>query len=537
MKRPAVFFDRDNTLIVSDGYLGDPARVVLISGAAQAVARARRLGYAVVVFSNQSGVARGMFSEEDVEAVNQRMDELLKAEDASAIIDRHEYCPFHPEGTIDVYARESDRRKPRPGMIHSAAKAMALDLERSWVVGDAARDIEAGKSAGCRAVLFRDPSLKKSPAAEKESAIEPDFVVSTLVEAMEYIEEHRENPEAAVEGAAAENAAVGQSAAGHAVAGPSSASDAKAMEKAVDAPGEHDDRGDLKETGAGAESATATKVLTEDATESVPPPTAAVKAGASLAMFDASAPASPAAAAPTVTPAPTLTPAPIRETAPMATNRSASSNTQNVARASSGSVAPQFAPAAGVGTVAAKPSAEQPKRVPKVAIGSKYVPPTAPGAAPARAGGASSGSSTSFAGSAAGGSMAGGSSASNSTPSPSVAEPVFQVRPAAGPAPAPRKPAAREDEMKPAEPPPTGFERMENLLEQIFLEVRRSNDQHEGDFSVSKLMAGVVQVIVLAILFLAYLNRANHDLLQTHLLLAVTLQTLTATLLIMSRQK
>src|SRR4051794_9501991 len=75
MKRPAVFFDRDNTLIVSDGYLGDPDRVVLIDGAAEAVARVRGLGFAAVVFSNQSGVARGLFGEDAVYAVNHRLDE------------------------------------------------------------------------------------------------------------------------------------------------------------------------------------------------------------------------------------------------------------------------------------------------------------------------------------------------------------------------------------------------------------------------------------------------------------------------------
>src|SRR5690242_2490949 len=74
MPRPAVFFDRDNTLIVSDGYLGDPAGVVLVDGAADAVAKVRALGFAAVVVSNQSGVARGMFDEDSVRAVNIRLD-------------------------------------------------------------------------------------------------------------------------------------------------------------------------------------------------------------------------------------------------------------------------------------------------------------------------------------------------------------------------------------------------------------------------------------------------------------------------------
>src|SRR2546423_3169307 len=191
MKRRAVFFDRDNTLIVSDGYLGDPAKVVLINGAADAVARARKLGYAVVVFSNQSGVARGLFSEEDVQAVNKRIDELLVAENAGAIVDRHEFCPFHPEGKIDVYARESDRRKPKPGMILSAADKLALDLSKSWVIGDAPRDVEAGKGAGGRAILFSDRGRQGSPAAAARSIADPDYVVGALAEAIDNIERHR----------------------------------------------------------------------------------------------------------------------------------------------------------------------------------------------------------------------------------------------------------------------------------------------------------------------------------------------------------
>src|ERR1700722_16290473 len=116
MKRPAVFFDRDNTLIVSDGYLGDPNGVVLIDGAADAVARARQLGYATVVFTNQSGVARGLFSEDKVHAVNARLDELLQDLNTHAVIDRHEYCPFHPDGSIEAYRKDSELRKPKPGM-------------------------------------------------------------------------------------------------------------------------------------------------------------------------------------------------------------------------------------------------------------------------------------------------------------------------------------------------------------------------------------------------------------------------------------
>jgi D-glycero-D-manno-heptose 1,7-bisphosphate phosphatase len=187
-RRPAVFFDRDNTLIANDGYLGDPAGVVLVEGAPELVARVRDLGFATVVFSNQSGVARGMFGEDDVRAVNARFDQLLTASDPGAVIDRHEFCPFHPEGTVEAYREESDLRKPGPGMIHQAAGALGLDLGRSWVVGDAPRDIEAGKAAGCRTILVSHPSLSPSPAAEAQATVEPDYVVSSLQEAGDVIE-------------------------------------------------------------------------------------------------------------------------------------------------------------------------------------------------------------------------------------------------------------------------------------------------------------------------------------------------------------
>ena len=188
MKRPAVLFDRDNTLIACDDYLGDASKVALVAGAADAVARARKLGYATVVFSNQSGVARGYFGEDAVHAVNQRLDELLADANPKAVIGRHDFCPYHPDASIEKYRQDSPLRKPAPGMIHAAAEALALDLPRSWVIGDAPRDIEAGRAAGCRTILFTDPALKSSPAAQVDSKVQPDYICSTLKEAIDFIE-------------------------------------------------------------------------------------------------------------------------------------------------------------------------------------------------------------------------------------------------------------------------------------------------------------------------------------------------------------
>lgn len=185
--RPAIFFDRDNTLIVSDGYLGDPAGVVLVDDAPQAVAAAKQAGFVTVVISNQSGVARGMFDEQAVRQVDARMDQLLRQANPAAVIDHHEFCPFHPEASVAAYRRESDLRKPAPGMILRAAEALNLDLAQSWVIGDAPRDIEAGAAAGCRTILVTHPRLAASPAAVEPPTARPDHTVQSLSQAMQII--------------------------------------------------------------------------------------------------------------------------------------------------------------------------------------------------------------------------------------------------------------------------------------------------------------------------------------------------------------
>jgi D,D-heptose 1,7-bisphosphate phosphatase len=188
MRRKAIFFDRDNTLIANHGYLGDPDAVRLVDGAAEAIARGRSLGYAIIVISNQSGVARGMFDESAVRAVNSRMEQLLAEQNSSAVIDHNEFCPFHPDGVVEQYRSESDLRKPQAGMIYRAREALALDLQGSWVIGDSYRDVEAGRSAGCRTILFSHPDLESSPDAGSRNNGRPDHTCTSLEEAMDFIE-------------------------------------------------------------------------------------------------------------------------------------------------------------------------------------------------------------------------------------------------------------------------------------------------------------------------------------------------------------
>lgn len=180
----AIFLDRDNTIIENDGYLGDAAKVKLLPGAATAIAALRRLGYRIVVVSNQSGVARGMFREEDVQAVNDEMCRQLR-EQAGAFVDASYYCPYHPEAKLPEYRVDHDWRKPKPGMLKQAAQDFDLDLTASWTIGDQPRDIAAGAAAGCRTILLRDPD---HPGADTDpgaggGGVSPNFIVKTLADA------------------------------------------------------------------------------------------------------------------------------------------------------------------------------------------------------------------------------------------------------------------------------------------------------------------------------------------------------------------
>ena len=151
--RPAVFLDRDGVLIEDSHYLGSPDRVRLIRGSAEAVAALNRAGWPVVVVTNQSGVGRGLFTFESVGDVHAHLAEQLAT--FGATVERFYFCPHHPEAEVTAYRVECDCRKPRPGMLRAAAAELALDLARSWVVGDRVSDLEAGAAVGARTVLVR----------------------------------------------------------------------------------------------------------------------------------------------------------------------------------------------------------------------------------------------------------------------------------------------------------------------------------------------------------------------------------------------
>jgi D-glycero-D-manno-heptose 1,7-bisphosphate phosphatase len=148
----AVFLDRDGTVIEDSGYVGKVEAVKFMPGAGEAVRLLNEGGFRVVVATNQAGVARGFFTEEDVERVNDHVRASLAREGAT--IDRFYYCPHHIDGVREEYRKDCRDRKPNPGMLERASRDMDIRLADSWMVGDFESDIEAGRRAGCRTVLL-----------------------------------------------------------------------------------------------------------------------------------------------------------------------------------------------------------------------------------------------------------------------------------------------------------------------------------------------------------------------------------------------
>jgi D,D-heptose 1,7-bisphosphate phosphatase len=150
--QPGILLDRDGTIIVDRGYVGSVDQVEFITGAPEAIAMFNRAGIPVAVVTNQAGVARGYYSLDDVVAVHRHIARRLA--DYEARIDLFIYCPYHPDGVVEGFARTSEDRKPGPGMARAAEAALNLDLTASWVVGDRPEDIGLAEAVGASAVYL-----------------------------------------------------------------------------------------------------------------------------------------------------------------------------------------------------------------------------------------------------------------------------------------------------------------------------------------------------------------------------------------------
>jgi D-glycero-D-manno-heptose 1,7-bisphosphate phosphatase len=183
-QEPAVFLDRDGTLIKDIGYLRFTREVALYPWSVDAVRALNQAGLPVVVTTNQSGVARGLLTEPMIEDVHRHLSLLLEA--GGARIDAYYYCPHHPEATVASYRRRCDCRKPGCGMIERASADLDLDPARSFVVGDKWSDVGAARAAGARGILVRT-GYGAVEETEPLPDLTADAVVDNLVEAVSWI--------------------------------------------------------------------------------------------------------------------------------------------------------------------------------------------------------------------------------------------------------------------------------------------------------------------------------------------------------------
>lgn len=184
--QPAVFLDKDGTLIDDVPYNVDPDRITLAPGAGEGLARLSASGFRLIVVSNQSGVARGLFEEAALGAVWTRINELL--DECGVVVDGFYHCPHHPEGIVPRYAIECECRKPGPGLVLRAAREHPVDLRRSWFIGDILNDVEAAHRAGCRAALIDNGNETEW----KRSALRwPEIVAADMAEAARAIISHQ----------------------------------------------------------------------------------------------------------------------------------------------------------------------------------------------------------------------------------------------------------------------------------------------------------------------------------------------------------
>lgn len=156
-RRPTAFLDRDGVLNHDAGYIHKPEEFQWIEGAQDAVKHLNDAGHLVIVITNQSGVARGLFVEEDVQSLHIWINGRLQAKGAH--VDAFYYCPHHPKAPLEAYRQDCDCRKPAPGMLRQAMSEWPVDPSRSFLIGDSERDITAAQAAGIPGHRFTGGNL------------------------------------------------------------------------------------------------------------------------------------------------------------------------------------------------------------------------------------------------------------------------------------------------------------------------------------------------------------------------------------------
>ena len=181
----AVFLDRDGTIIREVNYLSRLEDVELLPQAGEAIARLNQLQIPVILVSNQSGVARGKFSENFVAETHHYLHEMLARKGAH--LNDFFFCPHHPETGMAPYKKVCDCRKPAPGLLHEAAARHHLDLTKSYVIGDKLIDVELALRVGGKGILVETGYGKREKKKIAEGKIIPNFIAANLDQAVSWI--------------------------------------------------------------------------------------------------------------------------------------------------------------------------------------------------------------------------------------------------------------------------------------------------------------------------------------------------------------
>lgn len=168
-KKPAVFLDRDGVLTEEKSYICSVSELAIFPYADACIQEIKNRGYYTIVITNQSGIARGLFTEESLQSMNEY---LVKMTGVDAIY----YCPHHPQGKVDKYTQVCKCRKPEIGLIVQACRDFDIDMSKSYMVGDRASDIVAGQNAGLKTILLESGY----GTANLETGVVPDYVLSDL---------------------------------------------------------------------------------------------------------------------------------------------------------------------------------------------------------------------------------------------------------------------------------------------------------------------------------------------------------------------
>ncbi len=183
MSHPVIFLDRDGTINYDPGYLNDPNDVKLIEGTGEALKLLKKAGYLLLVVSNQSGIARGLISDEQVKAVNDRINELLESY-YSVKIDHFYYCPHHE---LFSSTEDCDCRKPATGLFTKAMKDYEIDLENSFMVGDSQADIIAAHNFGLTPIMVSTGNGRDHISGLQDQNKMPKFTCLNLYESAKLI--------------------------------------------------------------------------------------------------------------------------------------------------------------------------------------------------------------------------------------------------------------------------------------------------------------------------------------------------------------